>query len=90
MIPDDGWTVMDSAASSVTDISLEVAVEEGDALESVPVSVNFTYTPVSAVEKLCEAVVPDPDAPETAPLVLYHCHVKEPVPPVAVEVTIID
>jgi hypothetical protein len=56
MIPDDGWTVMDSAASSVTDIGLEVAVEEGNAPESVPVSVNFTYTPVSADESVYVAV----------------------------------
>ena len=81
---------MDSAASRVTDIGLEVAVEEGDAPEAVPVSVNFTYTPVSAVEKLCEAVVPDPDAPEMTPLELYHCQVNVPVPPVTVELISMD
>ena len=81
---------MDKAGSTVTEILPEEAVAAGVESDVVPESVKVTYTPVSTDESVYVAVGPVPEAPVIGPEESYHCHVKEPVPPVAVEVTTID
>ena len=74
MIPDDGWTVMDSAVSSVTETLFEVTVGGLACPLEVPVSVNTTYIPVSPLKNVALAVCPVPESPDIAPLESYHCH----------------
>ena len=81
---------MDKAGSTVTEILPEETVAAGVELDVVPESVKVTYTPEFPDESVYVAIGPVPEAPVIRPEESYHCHVKEPVPPVAVEVTIID